>query len=189
MADELKPDPDETVTDSGIILPNFKGEQEHVDDLERYFSGLARIEKKMPQLVDFAFKLSHALKAWCDEKQIATRAVKLGTIFWTPTGDIAFDIEYDPYDLTPNAEQEYLKTGYARLPLLAEQYPCLVDLVDTLSYSLIAMIDNKTLSPAGATFKDLRPFFNVLTRKQAWSFRLYDAKGHKVKSRIGGIGR
>ena len=185
--EDVKPDPLDQKTPGGIILPHFKNEKDHADDLTKFFSGVSRIEKRIPSLIDFAFKISHAIQHWANEKDINTVSLKLGNLYWTPNGDICFTIEYDPYDLTPHTGQEYLKTGYARLPKLAKLFPCVVDLVIMLGMQLSNMIDNKQLAPGGATFADLQFFTDHVDRLPAWNFRLFDAKRRKVKSRKFGL--
>lgn len=177
---------DETITEGGIILPNFSGESEHEHALAKFYDGMSKIEKRMPALIDLAFKISHQVESWANEKQLSTRALKLGTVFCAPNGDYAFDLEYDPHDLTPHPEHAFLKSGYNQLPKLKERFPCLIDLVDTLGYTLSNMIDTGQLTVGGASFSQLRTFQNQVTRNQSWSFRLYDSKRRRVKQqRIG----
>jgi hypothetical protein len=182
---EVIPGGDEKVTEGGIILPNFSGESEVEHALAKFYDGMSRIEKRMPALIDLAFKLSHQVQAWADEKGISTRALKLGTVFWAPDGDIAFDLEYDPHDITPQGEKAFLKTGYRELPKLKDRFPCLIDFVDTMSYSLSNMIDNGQLSIGGTEFSQLRTFKNQMTGNQSWGFRLYDKKRKVKQQRIG----
>jgi hypothetical protein len=182
---QVIPDGDEKVSAGGIILPNFSGESDVERQLAKFYDGMSRIEKRMPALITLAFKLSHQVQAWADEQHVATRALKLGVVFWAPTGDIAFDLEYDPYDITPLKEHTFLKTGYSELPKLKDAFPCLIDLVDTLSYTLSNMIDNGQLGVGTAEFTQLRTFKNQVTGNQSWGFRLYDKKRRVKQQRIG----
>lgn len=187
MADNVQviPEGDEVVTAGGIILPNFSGESEVEHQLAKFYDGMSKIEKRMPALIDLAFKLGHQVQSWADEKQIPTRELKLGVVFWAPTGDIAFDLEYDPLEITPVTDKAFLKTGYRELPKLKDRFPCLIDLVDTLSYTLSNMIDNGQLGVGTAEFTQLRTFKNQVTGNQSWGFRLYDKKRRVKQQRIG----
>ena len=75
MADNVQviPEGDEVVTAGGIILPNFSGESEVEHQLAKFYDGMSKIEKRMPALIDLAFKLGHQVQSWADEKQIPTR--------------------------------------------------------------------------------------------------------------------
>lgn len=157
-----------------------KNEDDHVNDLARFFDGMSRIEKRVPALIDFGFKVSHQLANYCEEKHIASKQIKLGDIFWTPKGDVGFDIIYDPFDISPREQPEYLKTGWLRLPKLAEHFPCIVELVMTLGAHLSMMIDNGQCKGKDLTFINLHTFRNNVAGRDAWGFKILQVGNGRV---------
>lgn len=168
------------------IMSRYRTEAQDKDDLTKFFTGVSRLEKRIPALIDFGFKVSHALASWAEEKRVNTKQVKLGEIFWTPTGDVAFDIIHDPYDITPKEQPEFLKRGWGRLPDLSEKFPAVIELVMTLGTHLSMMIDNKTVSGKDLRFIQLHHFDNVVSKRPAWAFRIIDG-GRLLKSRTVGF--
>lgn len=173
-------------TASGILVP-MKNEQDHAHDLGRFFDGIGRMEKRIPALIDFAFKVSHALAQWAGEHNVSTKQIKLGTIFWSPQGELAFDIEYDPFDITPREDPEYLKKGWARMPLLAEKFPAVLELVMTVGTHLSVMIDQKQMKGAGLSFTQLHYFKNQVSGNHAWGFVIIDRQRRRIRSRMAGL--
>jgi len=154
----------------------LKSEEEHVRDLERHFEGLSRIEHKLPQLIDFGFKLANAVGNFCQEKDYRTKALKLGTIYWTPSGDIAAEFTYDKFDISAPEDPEYLKRGYARLPKLNAQYPAVFELVMTLGEHLTNICENRRLTKKDISFTNLHHFVSPTTKTDFWAFRILNRR-------------
>ncbi len=164
------------------LVTSFKNEKDHVFDLEKFFHGMSMLEKRIPALVDFGFKVSHAVANYCTEKNINTKQINLGDIFWTPKGDVGFDIIYDPFDISPKNPPEYLKTGWNRLPQLAVAFPCVIELVMTLGAHLSMMIDNKQCKGKDLTFINLHAFRNNLAGRDAWGFKILQGSGRILRA-------
>jgi hypothetical protein len=170
--------------DAALIERAFKNDQDHLRDLEDHFEALSRIEHKLPQLIDFAFKIANAVGAWAREKGYRTKALKLGTIYWTPTGEIAVEFTYDKFDLSAPEEPEYLKRGYARLPQLNAKYPAVFELTMTLGEHLVNICMQRKLTKKDISFTGLHHFTNPNTGAQMWSFKIIN---HRAVLKAGQI--
>lgn len=158
------------------IMRNSKSADEHKEDLTKFFHNISHMEKRIPALIDFGFKISHAVAQWAEEQRVNSNQVYLGEIFWTPQGDIAFDIKYDPMDLTPKEKPEYLKQGWRRMPQLAEHFPAVFELIMTVGTHLSMAIQNRQAVGKDLGFANLHHFTNVLTKRPAWGFRIFNGR-------------
>jgi hypothetical protein len=170
---------------SRALEQTFKNEGDHLRDLEKHFDGVSRIERRLPQLIDFSFKLANAVGNWAKEKDYRTKALKLGTIYWTPAGDIAAEFTFDKFDLSAPDNPEYLKRGYARLPKLNELYPAVFELCMTLGEHLVNICDQRKVDKKDISFTNLHVFSNPNTGTDFWAFKILNRKqilkAHRVQ--------
>lgn len=184
--------PHHTLPSGLIMLDDFKGKgksqkaDEDMKKLQGFFDGFSALEKRIPSLIKFAFKLTHSMTAFANEKSITTRQIMLGDIFWAPGGALAFDVTWDPYAIVPQDKNEFLKTGWNQLPKISERFPAILELVMTLGFRLSVMIDNKELDGKRCIFKDLHYFKNSITGRDCWSFNITQPNG-RVKSSTKGF--
>lgn len=171
--------------DSALMERLFQNEQDALTDLEKHFDGVSRIEHKLPQFIDFAFKMANQVGQWAKEKDFRTKAIKLGMIYWTPAGDIAAEFLYDKYDLSAPDEVPYLKRGYARLPQLNSQYPAVFELVITLGEHLTNLCVNRKVQPRDISFTGLHVFQNPNTREYMWSFKILNRRHILKAAKVG----
>jgi len=150
----------------------YKNDADHTRDIEKHFDGVSRIERRLPQLIDFAFKLANAIGAWAKEKDYRVKSLKLGNIYWTPAGDIAAEFEYDKYNIVTEPAPEYLKRGFVRLPQLQAHHPAAFELCMTLGEHLCNIIDMRRATPKDIGFTNLHHFTNPNTNTENWSFRI-----------------
>jgi hypothetical protein len=158
------------------VEDSLKGEDDHLNDIERHYGALTRIEHKLPQLIDFAFKLANAVGNLCREKEYRPRALKAGNIFWTPSGEISAELTYDPYAITTEAAPEYLKRGYARLPKLHDDYPAVFEVTMTLGEHLVNILNNRRIDARDISFTGLHYFHSPVTNSHHWAFKIVNRK-------------
>lgn len=154
----------------------WRGEKDHQNDLERHFEGVSRIEKRLPKLIDFCFKMADQVDAWCQRMDYRPKALKVGTIYWTPSGEIAAEFDYDKFDLSAPVPPAHLKRGYVRLPMLQKNNPAVFELCMTMGHHLINIIDMGRAKPKDLTFTNLHYFRNPNTLADCWSFKIVNRR-------------
>lgn len=172
---ELGAAKDAAVKEANFLASIPQSNDEALWDLEKHFAHVSAIEHKIPQLIDFGFKMANAMGNWAKEKDYRTRAIKGGLIYWTPAGDIASEFLYDKYNLSVEEEPEYLKRGYARLPKLHAQYPAVFELIMTLGEHLTNIMQNRRMSSKDISFTNLHNFVSN-TGIDMWAFKILNRK-------------
>lgn len=161
--------------------PIFKNEKDHEQDLARHYENVSQIERRLPQLIDFGFKLANMVGNLCQEKDWRPKALKHGNIFWVPGGEVAFELNYDPYDISAPQEIEYLKKGYVRLPKLQADYPSVFEFLMTLGHHLTNMIEVQKVQPKDLSFTQLHHFVNPNNGIDHFAFKIVNRR-HVLKA-------
>lgn len=178
-----KPAPEVTEVDEAAtaavaeeLQTRYKNEKDHTDDLASHYEALSHIERRLPQLIDFGFKLANAVGQLCKEKDWRPKALKHGNIYWVPGGEISLEMRYDPHDISAAVEVEYLKKGYARLPRLQAEYPAVFDFVMTMGHHLTNMVKTKKLKAKDLSFTNLHHFENPNDHTQHFAFKMINRR-------------
>lgn len=159
----------------------YLNDKDHEQDLARHYEGVSRIEQKLPQMIDFAFKMGQMVGTWAKEKCIPTKLITTGDLFWTPDGEIAIEFGYDADDVVEKVAPVFLKSGYARLPTLQKHYPAVFDVCLTIGHHLCNMIDQKKVRPKEIEFKGLHHFVSRFGVNM-FAFRIYRKGGGVLKA-------
>lgn len=154
----------------------YKNEQDHTDDLAKHYQAVSQLEKRLPQLIDFGFKLANMVGNICNEKGWRPKALKEGQIYWVARGEVSVEFTYDKYDLSVPAPVEYLKRGYVRLPQLQADYPAVFEFLMTLGHHLTNMLQVQRLQPRDISFANLHHFVNPNNRIDNFAFKIVNRR-------------
>lgn len=166
-------------TPSGLLVPDACATQVELsaaDALRRYYEGMAKLEKNFPQLVKLAAAMAGQIDKAAKEKGVAPAGVVFDVAKWHPDGTVVVAVTFDREAKRNGGNDDAMK-NFNTLAEINEDYPQAVDIVMSLAFQLVSVINAKKLMPGEIQVS--KPLWNAM---RGWvSFRM-TAGGEVVKA-------
>lgn len=138
-------------TQSGLLVPDGtvlkSREMDAGKALERYYEGMAKLERNFPALVKMAIQVAGFIENYSHAKGISPNGVLLDVARWQHNGIVTVAVELNP-EAVRDITNDVAAKNFSTLKEVNETYPQAVELAMSLAFQLVGVINNKKLLPA-----------------------------------------